>query len=559
MAPLAPSLTPPLAPSLIMPVQHDRAPPALIPRTTDMQLLATAELMRGFDRTAIASIGIPGLLLMENAGRAFVDELERNAGGLRGKRAVVVCGKGNNGGDGFVIARHIANRGGDVLIALTAGRRSVGGDAKVNLDAAVRMSRLRSSGLRILEFAGKKRSSLPGKPDIIVDAIFGTGFSGDLAGRELAAVGWINESAAFVASVDIPSGVDASTGAVGNAAVRAKLTVAMGLAKIGHYVGQGCDHSGTVCVADISIPPAVFLAGRDPAFRVGADDVASLLPPRPRDVHKYSAGKVLVIAGSRSFTGAPLMTAQAALLSGAGAVVLAFPASIHQALARRLTEVIMVPVAETAVGSVALGALTELRDRATWADAIALGPGLSRDEETMAFVREMLLIVEKPFVVDADALFALKGHTAILKKRKSPVILTPHAGEFASLAGGDAADADRFRVRAAREAARRFSSVMVLKGAPTVTADPGGNAYVNSTGNPGMATIGSGDVLTGLVAGILAQGTPPERAAYAGVFVHGLAGDIAADRFGMRSLIASDIADSIPAALSRLTRFREPR
>jgi NAD(P)H-hydrate epimerase len=517
-----------------------------------MQLLATADLMRGFDRTAIRSLGIPGLLLMENAGRAFVDELERAAGGLRAKRIVVVCGKGNNGGDGFVIARHIANRGGEVLVALLAGRRSVRGDAKTNLDAAVRMSRLRSSGLRFAEFTGRGVPGLPGRPDIVVDAIFGTGFSGDLAGRELAAVSWINDSSAFVASVDIASGVDSSTGMVGNAAVKANLTVAMGLAKIGHYVGQGCDRSGTVRIADISIPPAILRPGRDPVFRVRADDVASLLPSRPRDAHKYSAGKVLVIAGSRSFTGAPLMTAQSALRSGAGAVVLAFPASIHQALARRLTEVIMLPVVETPAGSIGLGALPALREKGAWADAVALGPGLSRDEETMEFVRELLRTVDKPFVVDADALFALKGHTSILRKRTAPVILTPHTGEFAALAGGDAADAERFRVTAARDAARRFASVVVLKGAPTVTAEPGGAAYVNSTGNPGMATIGSGDVLTGLVAGIMAQGTAPDRAAYAGVFVHGLAGDLAADRFGIRSLIATDIAGFIPTALSRL-------
>jgi NAD(P)H-hydrate epimerase len=521
-------------------------------------MLATADLMREFDRTAISSLGIPGIILMENAGRAFADELERTFGSLTSKTTVVVCGKGNNGGDGFVIARHIANRGGEVLVVLLAARRSVRGDAKINLDAAVRMGRLRSSGLRIMEYGGKERSSLPGKPDIVVDAIFGTGFSGDLTGRELGAVSWINNSRAFVASVDIPSGVDASTGTVGNAAVMANLTVAMGLAKIGHYVGQGCDRSGSVRVADISIPPALLRPGRDPVFRVREEDVASLLPSRPRDAHKYSAGKVLVIAGSRSFTGAPVMTADAALRSGAGAVVLAFPASIHQALARRLTEVIMAPVAETPSGSLGLGALPEIQARGAWADAIALGPGLSRDEETMEFVREILRTVEKPFVVDADALFALKGYASLLKKRRSPVILTPHAGEFAALTGGEAAEADRFRVSAARDAARRFGSVVVLKGAPTVTAAPGGAVYVNSTGNPGMATIGSGDILTGLVAGIMAQGTSPEHAAYAGVFVHGRAGDLAADRFGMRSLIATDIGGAIPAALSQLISFHRP-
>ncbi|HMK39326.1 MAG TPA: NAD(P)H-hydrate dehydratase, partial [Bacteroidota bacterium] len=514
---------------------------------------------KSLDRTAIRSLALPGLVLMENAGRGFVDELERAAGRIHGKRSVVFCGRGNNGGDGFVIARHIANRGGEALAVLLGSRRSVGGDARTNLDAALRISRLRPSSLRVVESRGKKLPPLPGNPDIVVDAIFGTGFSGDIAGKELEAVTWINASGAFVASVDIPSGVDASTGSVGNVAVNANLTVAMGLAKIGHFVGQGCDRSGSVVVVDISIPPALLRAGRDPVFRLRMDDVASLLPERPRNIHKYSAGKVLVIAGSRSFTGAPVMTAEAALRSGAGAVVLAHPASIHQALARRMKEVILAPVPETGSGSLALEALPALKARSAWADAVALGPGLSRDEETMALVRELLLGVEKPFVVDADALVALKGHASLLGKRKSPVILTPHAGEFAALTGIDAARADMFRINAAREAARRFKCIIVLKGAPTITAGPGGVAYVNSTGNPGMATIGSGDVLTGLIAGFMAQGIAPENAACAGVFVHGLAGDAAAHRLGMRSLLAADIGESIAGALSQIHPFHGHR
>lgn len=524
-----------------------------------MELLATADLMRGIDRRAISSAGIPGILLMENAGRAFVDFLEHAAGGVKGKRTVVVCGKGNNGGDGFVIARHVANRGGEVLVLTLAGRRDIRGDSRTTLDSALRMSDFPSTGLRVQDFGKKERTARGAHPDIVVDAIFGTGFSGDLAGKELEAVSWINRSGAFVASVDMPSGVDASTGTVGNAAVKADMTVAMGLAKVGHYVGRGCDMSGVVHVADISIPPSFYQPGRDPVFRVLSGDVASALPERPRNIHKYGAGKLLVIAGSRSFTGAPLMTAHAGLRSGAGAVVLAFPSSIHRALERRVTEVILAPLKETPSGSAGLDALPEVRERGEWADAIAIGPGLSRDEETMAFVREVLMSVDAPTVVDADALFALNGHTSLLKRRISPVILTPHTGEFAALAGGDAAEADIHRVRAAREASRRFSSIIVLKGAPTVTADRAGRSYVNSTGNPGMATIGSGDVLTGLVGGFLAQGLSAESAAYAGVFVHGLAGDIAAEKLGARSLLATDIGDSVPDAIRRTIGGRGAR
>ncbi len=524
-----------------------------------MQLLASAEFMRGLDRTAIDTVGIPGLILMENAGRAFVDELEKGAGPVAGRLVAVVCGKGNNGGDGFVIARHCANRGAEVRCILVRPARSTAGDARTNLDAAVRMSGLRGSRLHVAPFPRDGRSGLPASPGIVVDAIFGTGFSGDVRGRELEAVSWINAQGAFVASVDIPSGVDASTGTVGNAAVQADLTVGMGLGKIGHYVGRGCDASGTVRIADISIPPELIRAPREAVYRILPHDIGGVLPARARTAHKYSAGKVLVIAGSRSFTGAPLMTAQAALRSGAGAVVLAVPSSIRPTLARRLTEVILEPVAETASGSIAPGALEALRARGAWADAVAIGPGLSRDSETMAFVLDLIRAIDRPLILDADALFALKDHTAVLKKRSSPVILTPHAGEFAALAGGSAGSADALRVSAAREAARRFHAVIVLKGAPTVTAGPRGIAYVNSTGNPGMATIGSGDVLTGVIAGFAAQGMGPEEAAYAGVFIHGLAGDIAAERHGAHSVIATDIGDSLAQAITATAVLRQAR
>ncbi|HTY59497.1 MAG TPA: NAD(P)H-hydrate dehydratase, partial [Bacteroidota bacterium] len=427
------------------------------------------------------------------------------------------------------------------------------GDAKTNLDALVRVSRLRSSLVRIEWFTAKRHPAQPLPGAIVVDAIFGTGFSGDISGLENVAVQWINAAGAhgaFVASVDIPSGIDATTGSAGNVSVKANLTVAMGLAKIGHYVGTGCDASGTVRVADISIPAWILGAPpQEAVYRVMKDDVVSLLPVRPRNAHKYSAGKVLVIAGSRSFTGAPVMTAGAALRSGAGAVVLGAPASIRQVIARRLTEVILEPLEETRSGSIAMAALPAAQARCAWADAVAIGPGLSRDEETMEFVRELIRTVDRPFVIDADALAALQGDTSILKRRPVRAVLTPHTGEFAALTGGDAREADRLRASAARDAARRLGAVIVLKGAPTVTAVPGGPVYLNSTGNPGMATIGSGDVLTGIIAGFAAQGVPPEQAAYAGVYIHGLAGDIAAERFGQRGLIATDIGEAIAGAL----------
>jgi len=515
-----------------------------------MDVLATADLMRGFDRQAIASLGIPGLTLMENAGRAFVDELERARGPVVSAETVVVCGKGNNGGDGFVIARHIANRGGSVLALLLAPRRSVAGDARTNLDIALRMSRFPRSGLRVKEMhAG---DPFPRRADIIVDAVFGTGFTGDASGLPREAISWINGTRAFVAAVDIPSGVDAGTGKAGSDAVRADLTVAMGLAKIGHYVGRGADLSGVVRVADISIPPSLMRVRRAGVFRVGAVDAAGVLPPRARNAHKYSAGNVLVIGGSRAFTGAPLMTAQAALRTGAGSVVLAFPASLRPVMARRVTEVILSPLPETPAGTLGLAALEEALRRAGRADAVALGPGLSREEETLRFVREFLAGTDTPVVVDADALFALRGISPAKFGTSHVRILTPHTGEFAALTGIEAPEADAMRVSAARDAAHALRSIVVLKGAPTVTAAPGGTVYVNSSGNPGMATVGSGDVLTGVIAGMLAQGGSAEASSWGGVYVHGRAGDIACERHGMRGMVATDIAEAVAPALAAL-------
>ena len=519
-----------------------------------MDLLATADLMRGFDRQAITSLGIPGLTLMENAGRAFVDAVERARGPLAGADVAVVCGKGNNGGDGFVIARHMANRGASVTALLLSPRRAIRGDALANLEIALRMSRVAGSGLRVRQV--KAGDAFPRRAGIIVDAIFGTGFSGDAEGPARAAIEWINRAGAYVAAVDIPSGVDATTGVAGTSAVRADLTVAMGLAKIGHYVGRGADLSGTVRVADIGIPPSLMRVRRGGTYRVLAEDAAAVLPPRARNAHKYSAGSVLVIGGSGSFTGAPLMTAQSALRAGAGSVVLAFPASLRPVIARRLTEVVLAPLPETPSGALGMSALEAALGRASRADAVAIGPGLSREEETVRFVREFLSRAPLPAVVDADALFALKGIPPSRFGARHVRILTPHTGEFAALTGTDASAADAMRVSAARDAARALRSIVVLKGAPTVTALPGGETYVNSTGNPGMATVGSGDVLTGAVAAMLAQGATPPAAAWGGVYVHGSAGDIARERHGMRGMVATDITEALAQAMAALPGSR---
>jgi NAD(P)H-hydrate epimerase len=517
-----------------------------------MELLATAEQMQGYDRSAIRGCLIPGLLLMENAGRAVVDELQRRQGPLAGKQAIVLCGKGNNGGDGFVIARHLASRGARTEAILLCSPLALEGDAAVNYRAVKKIAAARGSSLTVTRAATPASFHPSHSPDIVVDALFGTGFCGDVRGVFAKAIDWVNSHGSFVVAVDIPSGVNGTTGIVESKAVHADLTVTMALAKVGHYTGAGREHSGEVVVADIGMPSFLLRPSRNQTFRIEKNDVAERLPVRPLTAHKYSVGKVFVLGGSRNFTGAPFMAALSALRSGPGAVILGVPESLHPMLVKKLTEVILIPLPETGRGTIAASAIDIILEKSSWADAVALGPGLSRDHETDELLLSILPRVDRPVVIDADALTALARKTGLLKKRKAPTILTPHAGELARLIGQAADIIEARRVELARESARRLRCVLVLKGAPTVTAVPEGITYLNSTGNPGMATIGSGDVLTGVIAGLLAQGMNPTDAAWAGVWIHGRAGDIASKERGERGLLAMDILEAIPAALKEV-------
>ena len=519
-----------------------------------MQLLATAEQMQRFDRIAIKKLGIPGLLLMENAGRSFTDELSRRAGPVGGKSVVVVCGKGNNGGDGYVIARHLLNRGCTVIVVLLCKRKDVQGDAKVNLDILASLLPVWKKNLKLVYAPSSKALSRLQAPDIVVDAVFGTGFRGKAQGVYLAAIQWVNRSDAFVASVDICSGADASTGRVDGEAVKADLTVTFGLAKIGHYVGRARENSGDIVVTDISIPGILFDQENLSTYRIQSADVTGLLPHRPLTAHKYSVGKVFVLAGSRKFTGAPFMTAHAAMRTGAGAVIVGLPKSVQPVLARKFTEVMITPLDETEDGSISIAAYDSILERVGWADVVAIGPGLTRNPETLRLMRKLIPAIDKPLVMDADAFAALVGHSSLISRRRLPTILTPHSGELGSVVGEEAAVIEADRVDAARRAARSFRCIVCLKGSPTVTALPSGKAFLNSTGNPGMATIGSGDVLTGVIATLLGQRMTPEAAAYSGVFLHGLAGDLAARKSGERSLMAMDILNHIPDALSSVEK-----
>jgi len=516
-----------------------------------MEIVLTSEQMRAVDSYAIKHLKIPGTILMENAGRSVVDAIERSYGPLMGKSAVVFCGKGSNGGDGYVIARHLYNRGTKVTIVALGRIEEIKGDARLNFDILKRFCREypQDGSLGILELHSPLILKRLKATDFVVDAVFGTGFSGAVKGAYRRVIEWINRSSAVKVSVDIPSGLNSDNGSVENVAVKSDLTVTMAFKKIGLLTGKSKNYIGRLEVADIGLFSKDLSMIAPRTFLVESHDLIEALPRRAFDAHKHSVGKVFVLAGSRGLTGAAAMVSESTLRVGAGAVILGAPKSIYPILARKLTEVMVEPLDETADGSVSTDALASIRKHIDWADVVVIGPGLSRNSDTQEVVRTLIGRTNKPLLIDADGLNALSGDVSVLRKRRTnDIIVTPHSGELSRLIGVKSSEIDARRVEIARKVAQEFHLTIVLKGAPTVTGSPAGNVYINSTGNPGMATAGSGDVLAGIVAGLWAQGMQPDAAAYCGVFVHGLAGDIAQEKLGEKSLLALDIQHMVPKA-----------
>ncbi|HWR41812.1 NAD(P)H-hydrate dehydratase [Sporomusa sp.] len=507
---------------------------------------ATANEMREIDRIAIDDYGIPGAVLMENAGVAVVRQLETIMEPLSERKFCIFAGKGNNGGDGYVIARHIANQGGKVKVFLLGEKEAVSGDARINLDIIERM------GIDIIEINNDrvwdKVKVAATFADCLVDALLGTGFRGELSGDMAQLIDIINAAGKLVIAVDIPSGVDADTGRICGNAVRATHTVTFGLPKPGIFLYPGAEYAGELAVADIGIPTAIVAGQNIKQNIIMADTIRTILPRRSPAAHKGMAGRLAVVAGSRGLSGAAAMTAEGALRAGAGLITLAAPASLQDVLAVKLTEVMTRPLAETLAGAISQEAVREIISLASANDVMAIGPGLGRHEETAAAVRAVIVAAECPLVIDADALDALAGYTDSLSDCAALPVLTPHPGEMARLTGLSIQAVNADRVNVARQAAGEWGSIVVLKGARTVVAFPDGEVYINTSGNAGMATGGTGDALTGIIAGLIAQGLSSHDAAVAGVYIHGLAGDVAAAA-GMVGMAATDLIKAVPAAL----------
>jgi NAD(P)H-hydrate epimerase len=520
-----------------------------------MEPVLTSAGMKALDRYAVKALGIPSFALMENAGKGVADALIRRYGDPAGKKILVFCGKGNNGGDGLVAARHLLGKGAEIGIVMMADPVKLHGDAKKNYKILKKL--LADCSLRGATFfrwrSSREPANLP-RPDIVVDAIFGTGFSGNVTGGYKSAIEWINTFTGKIVSIDIPSGLNGDDGTVRNVAVRASYTITMGYRKTGLILNDGMTYTGTVEVVDIGLPQFLRKRPVGDQLLLESRNIREWLPVRSSQSHKHSVGKVLIAAGSRGFTGAPSLTSVASMRSGAGSAILAVPASVHPVLARKVREVIVLALPESGDGSFSPEAYEELAKRFSWADVLAVGPGLSTSEGARELVYNILGRCALPLVLDADALNIIAGNPRLLLRRRSQeCILTPHIGEFSRLTGVAAAEIAGKRITLASEFARKYRLTLVLKGSPTIIASEEGGIFLNPTGNPGMATAGSGDVLTGMIAGLWAQGMGRVEAACSAVYLHGLAGDLARGEFGERGLMAGDIEHKIPAALARVS------
>ncbi len=510
-----------------------------------MMKIALSEEMRNIDRVTAETYGLPELLLMESAGHRVAQAMASLLQGVGDKSICVLAGSGNNGGDALAAARYMANMGAKVKIFMTC-------EAAHLKPAAARMEKtVNKMGLEIHQLEEDRdwnRLHLALKfADGIVDGLLGTGFSGELKKKVLRLIEEVNEAGKKVLSIDIPSGVEADTGKISTVAVAADMTLTLGLPKVGHLLSPGTEMTGELIVDDIGIPQCLLDSDKIQQTLLDDNLAASLLPPRGHAVHKGDCGKILVIAGSLGMTGAAALAATSALRAGAGLVTLAVPESLQMQVASQLLEVMVQPVPEKERGIIGgEEALQRLLALAESHDTVLIGPGLGRAMETQELVRMFVSRVNKPLIMDADAIFAYRSQVDDLSRLPQVPVLTPHLGEMAGLLGVSVADLRDSLLPIVREAAAEYQCIFVVKSECTLVVYPDGMAFFTTKGNPGMATAGCGDVLAGTIAGLLQQ-TESGLAPLVGVYLHGLAGDIAYQEKG-EALIASDIREKLAAA-----------
>jgi NAD(P)H-hydrate epimerase len=511
--------------------------------------LVTSEEMRRIDKKAIEEIGIPSIVLMENAGLKVADAIERKYGPLKGRYVYIFAGSGNNGGDGMVVARHLFNQKVKAKIFLLAEKKNIKGDAATNLAITEKMG-IPMREITSPAFVESLEKELA-KADIVVDALLGTGAKGAPRGLMKKVIDLINKHSKNTVAVDIPTGVDADSGEVRGEAIKAEYTVSLAYPKRGLYLYPGMNYAGEIEIADIGIP-AGLEEDRINCELLTLASISKKLFFRKPSSHKGSFGHLLVIAGSPGMTGAASLTALSALRIGAGLVTLGIPEDLNPILETKLTEVMTLPLPQSKEKTLCKEGFEKIKDFSQKCKAMAIGPGISSTKQTKELISTIIDQLDIPLVIDADGINVLAGELSLLKKYKAPLIITPHPGEMSRLVGASVEEIQEDRIGFTMALARRIGAIVVLKGARTVIASKEGNSWVNLTGNPGMATGGSGDILTGIIGGLLTQKLSCLEAAKTGVYLHGYAADLAAQRKGEISLIASDILETIPEATRRI-------
>jgi NAD(P)H-hydrate epimerase len=518
--------------------------------------VVTAELMQQLDRRAIEETGIPGIVLMENAGRGIAGEILRSYPEILAGKVAIIAGRGNNGGDGFVIARYLINRGVAVKLFLLAAREQVKGDAKVNLDI-ITEKHVPLTEIATPDAWKEHRRELE-ECRLIVDALFGTGLNSEVTGLLRELISDLNCLSVPRVAVDLPSGLQANTGEVLGVCVKADLTVTCGLPKWGLLTYPGASYAGRLQIVDIGIPSSFLEEEAITDHVVTFDGLSRSFRGRDPNSHKGDYGHVLVIGGSSGKTGAAALTCQAAARTGAGLVTLAVPASLHGVMEEKLTEVMTEPLDEEEPGFLGRSSFKKIKALMKGKSVVALGPGIATHEDTVKLVHSILKESSLPMVIDADAINALSFDPDLLKGVTVPLVLTPHPGEMARLVGVTSKEIQKDRISIAKKFAQQYGCYLVLKGARSLIAGPDGGACINLSGNAGMASGGMGDVLTGMIAGFIAQGYDTVLATKRAVFLHGLAGDVLAAERGPVGFIAEDLISEMPRLLKALLTGQLP-